>query len=163
MTTPALSPRPDGGYGVIQVFHLGVGISRMLFSTPVFGADGPNKEVSRPKKPRGAWKILSFYNYNGLNGGKCEYLGKKTAQFGRIRPEYWRVNFGKLQSLASLEKKDHRYVHKYKTLFPIGLNKTNPFGLSILGWSLFFINFSDLTGSLSFQLRMNTKVLLRMK
>ena len=54
--------------------------SRMLFSSPVFHADGPNKDVSRPKKPRGARNFLSFYNFNGLKGGKCEYLGKKTAK-----------------------------------------------------------------------------------
>ena len=35
-------------------------------------------------------------------------------------------------SPSSLEKKEHCYIHKYNTLFPIGLNKTNPFGLPIL-------------------------------
>ena len=33
---------------------------------------------------------------------------------------------------SSLEKKEHNYIHKYKTLYPIGLNKMNPFGLPIL-------------------------------
>ena len=32
-------------------------------------------------------------------------------------------------SPSSLEKKEHCYIHKYNTLFPIGLNKTNPFSL----------------------------------
>ena len=35
-------------------------------------------------------------------------------------------------SPSSLEKKEHLYIHKFKTLYPIGLNKNNPFGLSIL-------------------------------
>ena len=35
-------------------------------------------------------------------------------------------------SPSSLEKKEHCYIHKYNTLFPLGLNKTNPFGLPIL-------------------------------
>ena len=35
-------------------------------------------------------------------------------------------------SPSSLEKKEHCYIHKYNTLFPVGLNKTNPFGLPIL-------------------------------
>ena len=43
----------------------------------------------------------------------------------------------KVQSLencspSSLEKKEHCYIHKYNTLFPIGLNKMNTFGLPIL-------------------------------
>ena len=35
-------------------------------------------------------------------------------------------------SPSSLEKKEHLYIHKYKTLHPFGLNKVNPFGLSLL-------------------------------
>ena len=35
-------------------------------------------------------------------------------------------------SPSSLEKKEHCYIHKYNTLFPVGLNKMNPFGLPIL-------------------------------
>ena len=35
-------------------------------------------------------------------------------------------------SPSTLEKKEHCYIHKYNTLFPIGLNKMNPFGLPIL-------------------------------
>ena len=35
-------------------------------------------------------------------------------------------------SPSSLEKKEHMYIHKYKTLHPFGLNKINPFGLSLL-------------------------------
>ncbi len=35
-------------------------------------------------------------------------------------------------SPSSLEKKEHCNIHKYNTLFPIGLNKTNPFGLPVL-------------------------------
>ena len=30
---------------------------------------------------------------------------------------------------AVLEKKEHSYLHRYNTLYPIGLNKVNPFGL----------------------------------
>ena len=33
--------------------------------------------------------------------------------------------------LLSLEKKEHLYIHKFKTLYPVGLNK-NTFELSIL-------------------------------
>ena len=35
-------------------------------------------------------------------------------------------------SPSSLEKKEHCYIHKYNTLVPLGLNKTNPFGLPVL-------------------------------
>ena len=33
---------------------------------------------------------------------------------------------------ADLEKKEHLYIHKFETLYPLGLNKINPFGLPIL-------------------------------
>ena len=33
---------------------------------------------------------------------------------------------------ADLEKKEHTFIHKYNTLFPLGLNKVNPFGLPVL-------------------------------
>ena len=39
--------------------------------------------------------------------------------------KFWRTVY-------TLEKKEHCYIHKYNTLFPIGLNKMNPFGLPIL-------------------------------
>ena len=35
-------------------------------------------------------------------------------------------------SPSSLEKKEHCYIHKYNTMCPIGLNKSNPFGLPVL-------------------------------
>ena len=35
-------------------------------------------------------------------------------------------------SPSSLEKKEHKYIHRYNTLFPFGLNKINPFGLPVL-------------------------------
>ena len=35
-------------------------------------------------------------------------------------------------SPSTLEKKEHLYIHKFKTLYPVGLNKNNPFGLSVL-------------------------------
>lgn len=35
-------------------------------------------------------------------------------------------------SPSMLEKKEHMYIHKYKSLYPVGLNKVNPFGLSPL-------------------------------
>ena len=35
-------------------------------------------------------------------------------------------------SPSRLEKLEHMYIHKYKTLNPFGLNKVNPFGLSVL-------------------------------
>ena len=33
---------------------------------------------------------------------------------------------------SSLEKKEHIYIHKYNTLYPVGLNKMNPFGMPVL-------------------------------
>ena len=33
---------------------------------------------------------------------------------------------------ADLEKKDHIYIHKFSTLYPLDLNKVNPFGLPLL-------------------------------
>ena len=33
---------------------------------------------------------------------------------------------------SDLEKKEHKYIHKYNTLYPLGLNKVNPFGLPVL-------------------------------
>ena len=44
----------------------------------------------------------------------------------------YRVQILENCSPSSLEKKEHCYIHKYNTLFPVGLNKTNPFGLPIL-------------------------------
>ena len=32
-------------------------------------------------------------------------------------------------SRSLLEKKEHNYIHGYNTLYPIGLNKINPFGI----------------------------------
>ena len=50
------------------------------------------------------------------------------ADFNRL----YRVQILENCSPSSLEKKEHCYIHKYNTLFPIGLNKMNPFGLPIL-------------------------------
>ena len=33
---------------------------------------------------------------------------------------------------SDLEKKEHLFIHKFGTLYPLGLNKINPFGLPIL-------------------------------
>ena len=46
--------------------------------------------------------------------------------------ESFQVQIVEICSPSSLEKKEHLYIHKYKTLYPVGLNKTNPFGLSVL-------------------------------
>ena len=35
-------------------------------------------------------------------------------------------------SPSSLEKKEHMNIHRFNTLFPLGLNKINPFGLPVL-------------------------------
>ena len=35
-------------------------------------------------------------------------------------------------SPSSLEKKEHINIHRFNTLFPLGLNKINPFGLPVL-------------------------------
>ena len=46
--------------------------------------------------------------------------------------KYFRVQILENFRPSALEKKEHLYIHKYKTLYPVGLNKNNPFGLSIL-------------------------------
>ena len=50
------------------------------------------------------------------------------ADFNRL----YRVQILENCSPSTLEKKEHCFIHKYNTLFPLGLNKTNPFGLTIL-------------------------------
>ena len=35
-------------------------------------------------------------------------------------------------SPSSLDKKEHVFIHRFKTLSPHGLNKNNPFGLPII-------------------------------
>ena len=35
-------------------------------------------------------------------------------------------------SPASLEVKEHKYIHKFKTLKPFGLNSANPFSIPLL-------------------------------
>ena len=35
-------------------------------------------------------------------------------------------------SPSNLDKKEHLFIHKFKTLYPIGLNRNNPFGLSVI-------------------------------
>ena len=50
------------------------------------------------------------------------------ADFNRL----YRVQILENCSPSSLEKKEHCYIHKYSTLFSIGLNKINPFGLPVL-------------------------------
>ena len=51
-----------------------------------------------------------------------------TADFNRV------YNLQILENCApsNLEKREHIYIHKYNTLYPMGLNKINPFGLPIL-------------------------------
>ena len=46
--------------------------------------------------------------------------------------EHFQVQIMENCSPSCLEKKEHLYIHKFKTLYPVGLNKNNPFGLSIL-------------------------------
>ena len=46
--------------------------------------------------------------------------------------ELFNVNILENCRPADLEKKEHIYIHKYNTLFPLGLNKVNPFGLPVL-------------------------------
>ena len=50
------------------------------------------------------------------------------ADFNRV----YHVQILENTSPSSLEKKEHCYIHKYNTLFPVGLNKMNPFDLPIL-------------------------------
>ena len=46
--------------------------------------------------------------------------------------KYYNVQILENCSPSALEKKEHMYIHKFNTLYPIGLNKINPFGLPIL-------------------------------
>ena len=43
--------------------------------------------------------------------------------------KYYHVQLMEVCSPSLLEKKEHNYIHGYNTLYPIGLNKINPFGL----------------------------------
>ena len=56
------------------------------------------------------------------SGGSC------STDFNKLL----RVRIVENCSPSSLEKKEHLYIHKFKTLHPVGLNKINPFGLSRL-------------------------------
>ena len=59
--------------------------------------------------------------------------GAKT--IGIFRTGVWATSLQPQQNLSSpsdLEKKEHLYIHKLETLYPLGLNKDNPFGLPIL-------------------------------
>ena len=43
--------------------------------------------------------------------------------------KHYQVQLMEVCSPSLLEKKEHNYIHGYNTLYPIGLNKINPFGL----------------------------------
>ena len=66
------------------------------------------------------------------------------------------------RSTDHLGKKEHCYIQKYNTLFPIGPNRTNPF--LYLRWICFILlnfNWYILFYLFYFQLRMDTKVPLK--
>ena len=44
----------------------------------------------------------------------------------------YNIQIKEVCSPSLLEKKEHNYIHGYNTLYPIGLNKVNPFGLTRL-------------------------------
>ena len=46
--------------------------------------------------------------------------------------EHYNVSILENCSPADLEKKEHIYIHRFSTLYPLGLNKVNPFGLPLL-------------------------------
>ena len=46
--------------------------------------------------------------------------------------KYFRVQAISNCSPALLEKQEHIFIHKLKTLFPVGLNRNNPFGLACI-------------------------------
>ena len=46
--------------------------------------------------------------------------------------EHYNVGILENCSAADLEKKEHIYIHKFSTLYPLYLNKVNPFDLSLL-------------------------------
>ena len=46
--------------------------------------------------------------------------------------ELFNVNILQNCRPADLEKKEHTFIHKFNTLYPLGLNKVNPFGLPVL-------------------------------
>ena len=43
--------------------------------------------------------------------------------------KHYQVQLMEVCSPSLLEKKEHNYIHGYNTLYPIGLNKINPFGI----------------------------------
>ena len=42
--------------------------------------------------------------------------------------EHFRVQILENCSPSNLKKKEHLYIDKFKTFYPVGLNKNNPFG-----------------------------------
>ena len=57
-----------------------------------------------------------------------EHYSVERGDFNR----YFKVQIMENCSPSNLEKKEHLLIHKFKTLYPIGLNKNNPFGLSVI-------------------------------
>ena len=45
---------------------------------------------------------------------------------------HFKVHIVENCSPSNLDKKEHLFIHKFKTLYPIGLNRNNPFGLSVI-------------------------------
>ena len=46
--------------------------------------------------------------------------------------ELYNVSILENCSPADLDKKEHIYIHRFSTLYPLGLNKVNPFGLPLI-------------------------------
>jgi hypothetical protein len=57
-----------------------------------------------------------------------EHYSVERGDFNR----HFKVQIMENCSPSNLEKKEHLLIHKFKTLYPIGLNKNNPFGLSVI-------------------------------
>ena len=59
---------------------------------------------------------------------KHEHGCSNPTEFDR----HYKIQILEICSPSLLEKKEHNYIHGYNTLYPIGLNKFNPFGLTRL-------------------------------
>ena len=75
-------------------------------------------------------KISVFCWFYGCDYRKQEK--NKNVEFDNFLSICESESFAVICSPSNLEKKEHLFIHKFKTLYPIGLNKYNPFGLAVI-------------------------------